>query len=342
MASNRTVAVLGPIPRDHITTHNGETFDKYGCVLYAVAALSALMDPQDRICPVVHVRHQDEDAIKQHLSAFPNVDLTGVRSVNDRGDVVELTYVAHNQRVERQTGFMSPIRPQDVEFVLDADAFVCVPITDYEVGQSTLAYIKQHSSGMVLLDAHGPTNTLTRGGERFLRLWVERDAWLPYVDILKMNLEEAGCSWFPGRDEAQGCGQPMSTEEMPRFAEHCLRHGVQAVCITLDEKGCVVYYLGPAGEVREEYVARIPVDNVVDTTGCGDSFAAGMAFGYLEHRDFIAACRYGNAMGAQRCSGSALQVYRCLHDTKQQIADAYGAISATARASTHLVSEATT
>jgi hypothetical protein len=38
MSSRRTVAVLGPIPRDHITTHRGETFDKYGCVVYTVAA----------------------------------------------------------------------------------------------------------------------------------------------------------------------------------------------------------------------------------------------------------------------------------------------------------------
>ena len=28
---------------------------------------------------------------------------------------------------------------EDVEFALDSDAFVCVPVTDYEVAQSTLA-----------------------------------------------------------------------------------------------------------------------------------------------------------------------------------------------------------
>ncbi|BBX30968.1 PfkB family protein carbohydrate kinase [Mycolicibacterium mageritense DSM 44476 = CIP 104973] len=325
MAHSRTVAVLGPIPRDHIVTHNGETFDKYGCVLYTVAALSSLMKPDDRICPVVHVRRQDEDAIKAQLSAFPNVDVTGIRSDNDRGDVVELNYVAHNSRVERQSGFMSPILPQDIEFVLDADAFVCVPITDYEVGQSTLAYIKEHSSAKVLLDAHGPTNTLTRGGERFLRLWVERDAWLPYVDILKMNLEEAGCSWFPYREDVDGSGgKPMTAQEMPNFAEHCLRHGVRAVCITLDEQGCVVYHLDEAGDMRQDFVPRIHVENVVDTTGCGDSFAAGMAFGYLEHDDFVMAARYGNAMGAQRCAGSALDVYRTLAETQRQIEQAYG------------------
>ena len=47
---------------------------------------------------------------------------------------------------------------------------------------------------------------------------------------------------------------------------------------------------------------RIPVEHVVDTTGCGDSFAAGMAFGYLQDHDIVQAAQYGNAMGAQRCT----------------------------------------
>src|SRR6185369_15933220 len=115
---------------------------------------------------------------------------------------------------------------------------------------------------------------------------------LPYVDILKMNLEEAGCSWFPDRSEAGATGKPMTPEEMPAFAEHCLRAGVQAVCITLDEQGCVVYYLDDAGAVREHTVPRIHVEDVIDTTGCGDSFAAGMAFGYLQHKDYVTACQY--------------------------------------------------
>ena len=203
MSGSRSVAVLGPIPRDRIITHRGEVFEKYGCALYTVAALSALLDPDDRIYPIVHVRREDEEPIKELLSAFPNVDLTGVRSASDHGAVVELSYVDQNTRIEQQIGFMDPITPADVEFALHADAFVCVPITDYEVGQATLAYIKQHSAGTILLDAHGPTSTLVIGGERRRRLWVERDSWLPHIDLLKMNLEEAGCSWFPSHDRAR-------------------------------------------------------------------------------------------------------------------------------------------
>ena len=218
MSGSRSVAVLGPIPRDRIITHRGEVFEKYGCALYTVAALSALLDPDDRIYPIVHVRREDEEPIKELLSAFPNVDLTGIRSASDHGAVVELSYVDQNTRIEQQIGFMDPITPADVEFALHADAFVCVPITDYEVGQATLAYIKEHSAGTILLDAHGPTSTLVIGGERRRRLWVERDSWLPHIDILKMNLEEAGCSWFPSRIalEHHDAGAPIATETAAR------------------------------------------------------------------------------------------------------------------------------
>jgi hypothetical protein len=38
VSASRSVAVLGPIPRDRIITHRGEVFEKYGCALYTVAA----------------------------------------------------------------------------------------------------------------------------------------------------------------------------------------------------------------------------------------------------------------------------------------------------------------
>src|SRR6201999_1441252 len=153
----RKVAVLGPIPRDQIVTDDGERFEKYGCVIYTAVALSALLDAGDTIVPISHVRRRDEGPIKQILGSFPNIDTSGITSTADQGDVVELRYVDQNRRVERQTNFMNPILPADVDQVLDADVFVCVPITDYEVGPPTLRHIKEHSRAIVVLDAHGPT-----------------------------------------------------------------------------------------------------------------------------------------------------------------------------------------
>ena len=132
---SRKVAVLGPIPRDQVVTDAGERFEKYGCVMYTAVALSALLDAGDTVVPISHVRRRDEGPVKQILGSFPNIDTSRITSAADQGDVVELRYVDQNRRVERQASFMNPILPADVDQVLDADAFVCVPITDYEVGQ---------------------------------------------------------------------------------------------------------------------------------------------------------------------------------------------------------------
>jgi sugar/nucleoside kinase (ribokinase family) len=320
----RKVAVLGPIPRDQIVTHAGKRFEKYGCALYTAVALSALLDEGDTIVPVAHVRRQDEGPVKEILGAFPNIDTSGITSQADQGDVIELRYTAHNRRVERQMSFMNPILPADVDKVLDANVFVCVPITDYEVGQPTLRHIKENSAGIVVFDAHGPTVTLTRSGERHPRVWADRDVWLPYIDILKMNLEEASSTWLGQSAEMTAHLPRLSADELRDLARHCLDRGVGAVCVTLDERGCVTFYQDGSGKVAGQFVDRIEVEHVVDTTGAGDSFAAGLAYGYLAYRDYVLACQYGNAMGAQRCSGAELDVYLSREETERQIRAAYG------------------
>jgi adenosine kinase len=40
--------------------------------------------------------------------------------------------------------------------------------------------------------------------------------------------------------------------------------------------------------------------------------------------DYVVACQYGNAMGAQRCTGTDLNVYLSREDTERQILAAYG------------------
>lgn len=320
------IAVLGPIPRDYIITYEGAEVSKYGCVLYPVVALSTLMSKHARVVPVTHVRKIDKAPIIEILSKFPNIDVNHINSAADQGDVITLKYVDQNKRLERQTAFMNPIVPEDVRDILDADAFVFVPVTDFEVALDTLKYIKANSNGIIIFDGHGPTNTCTRRGERLLQFWIDRDLWLPYIDILKMNLEEAACSWFDKEYELGELEEEkeLPMDQLPKFAQHCLDHGLKALYVTLDEYGCAAYFKNAEGKMQEHFIKRIPVDHVVDTTGCGDSFAGGLAFGYLKTNDFVKACYYGNAMGAQRCTGTKLAIYKPLHETEQQIIETYG------------------
>lgn len=321
----RKVAVLGPIPRDRITTHNGEVIEKYGCATHTAIALSNLLAADDLVIPVTHVRKKDETAIRKIFSPYSNIILSHIDSEEDQGDVINLNFVDQNKRLEKQVAFMNPIVPEDIEDILDSEVFVFVPVTDFEVPLETLKYIKENSNGIIVFDAHGPTNTLTIHGDRLMKFWVDRDRWLPYIDILKMNLEEANCSWFEKEytlSELE-CNEEIAMEKLPLFAKHCLSKGLKALYITLDSRGVMVYTL-KNGIFHEELVPSIKVDNVIDTTGCGDSFAGGVAFGMLKDRnDFVQAARYGNVLGAQRTQGKTFEVFKSLSETDQMIKKSY-------------------
>ena len=328
MAKTYKIAVLGPVPRDHITTHQGEVVDRYGCGLNSVAALSALMDGRGEIALVTHVRQVDHGPILEILARFPNANPGHVTCDQDMGDVITLKHLDEERREELQTAFMNPIVPGDLDGLLDADAFVCVPVTDFEIARETLARIQAEGSGPVILSAHGQTQTCTRNGERRPKFWIDRDLWLPYVDILQMNLEQARCCWYgkeytPQQLRAMQYDDQLPLDEMIKLARHCLDRGVKAVYVTLSEAGCAVYFKDPAGEVRESFVKAVRIEHVVDTTGAVEAFAGGLAFGYLETGDFLRAARYANAMGAQRCTGTDIAVFKSRDETERQIAESY-------------------
>lgn len=321
------IAVVGPIPKDHITTANGVVIEKYGAVTHPAIALSKLVEEDGEVIPIVHVRKQDEKAIKDLLRAYPNINLSGIYSDKDMGDEIQLHFLDQNNRLERQTAFMPAIMPEDMEPFLDCDAFVFVPITDYEVPVDTLRYVREHSEGVIIFDAHGPTTSVTITGERLRRYWFERDLWLPYMDILKMNIEEATCSYFEWKGGLQSTQQAeeMEREDMDKFAQHCLNKGLKSLIITLDARGCMVYWNNDRGEMQAEFVKSMPVKEVIDTTGCGDSFAGGLSFGLVQHpNNYIKAAHFGNALGAQRTQGKTFEVFKSRSETVAMIRKNYG------------------
>ena len=320
--TNLRIAVLGPIPRDHITTHTGEIIEKYGCVSHTTVALSKLLGDTGTVIPVSHVRKADEGPIKRLFESYGNIQLDHITSEADQGDVVTLKFLDENNRKEKQTEFMNPIVPEDLSQILDCDAYVCVPITDYEVPILTLQYLSANTSGIIIFDAHGPTTALTTQGDRLLKYWAERDMWLPYIDVLKMNIEESRCSWFEeGFDRPD---HPKSGEHLTDFAIHCLEHGLSALVVTLDSDGAMAY-TKPKGHFLAQKIKPVKVENVIDTTGCGDSFAAGLSFGLIfEEGKISTAVKYANAMGSQRTQGRTFEVFKSREETEQMILDSYG------------------
>jgi sugar/nucleoside kinase (ribokinase family) len=320
----KRIAVVGPIPRDHIVTHQGDLIQKWGCVTHPVVALSVMAGEQIEILPVSHVRRVDNDNVREVFKTYSGINLDHVTSKNDQGDIISLKFIDQNNRLERQTGFMDPILPQDVEPLLGVEVFVFIPISDYEISLDTLKYLKKKSKkSVIIFDAHGPTTACLFNGERMRKFWIDRDEWLPYIDVLKMNIEEAQASWFKKEYERQDFTEEISQIEMLAFATHCIEKGVKCVYVTMDSRGCMAYFK-KKGKIVDELVPAVKVGPVIDTTGCGDSFAGGLGFGLLQNpKDYIGAARYGNALGALRTQGKTFGVFKSLEETNRMISETY-------------------
>lgn len=321
----KRIAVLGPIPRDHIVTHQGDLIQKWGCITHPVIALSVMDGERIEIVPVAHVRKVDLDNVKEVFAGYKGIVTKHLTTKNDQGDIISLKFVDMNNRLERQTGFMDPIVPNDVKDILDCDVFVFVPISDYEISLDTLKYIKKKSKGTIIFDAHGPTTACLFNGERQRKFWIDRDLWLPYIDILKMNLEEAHATWFKKEYETSDYTDTghLDRKELLKFATHCLNSGVKGVFITTDSTGCLVYSK-VKGKIIETLVPAVKVKEVIDTTGCGDSFAGGVGYGLMQNaKDYVKAAQYGNALGALRTQGKTFSVFKPLAEIDEIISATY-------------------
>lgn len=101
---------------------------------------------------------------------------------------------------------------------------------------------------------------------------------LPYMDFFTPSFEEA---------------QVISEQKTPEdIAKWCLDQGTKNVIIKMDKQGC---YL--ANENIQIQVPALKV-NLIDSTGAGDCFLAGLVKGLLNNYDLIKATQMANAAGA--------------------------------------------
>jgi len=318
MSNLLKIVVAGPIPRDTISTYENDIIMRYGCVTHPVIALSKLLDDEGVVVPVSNMHKKDKEGITSEFAPFKNIDLSGINTKEDSGTVILLDFKDQNNREEKQLACMNPIRPKHIKKHLDAAVFVFVPITDFEISLSTLKHIKKHSDATIVFDAHGATTAMDVKGHRHRKFWVDRDEWLPYIDVLKMNLEESQCMSFAREYEHEipSIYDENATEHLDDLAMHVLKKGVSYFYVTMDSRGCILYSM-ENDQLKKDWIASVKVDKVVDTTGCGDSFAGGLAYGFAKYNDPIKAGQFANILGARRTQGKDWDVFKTAEETEE-------------------------
>ena len=170
------------------------------------------------------------------------------------------------------------VLPGDMEAALDADIIHVggTGLLKAFDGDPTLALMKQakalgRTTTFDLIQANPETVELVR-------------PLLPYIDYFVPSIEEAG--------EMAGMSDPV---EVARYFK---REGVKNAILTMGGDGV---YVDP--EDGDPF--RLPAHGieVVDTTGCGDSFTAGIITGIAKGWDLCESARFASAVAAKVALG---------------------------------------
>jgi sugar/nucleoside kinase (ribokinase family) len=223
----------------------------------------------------------------QLVTALASSEMSSVEQLRDKGINIKVLPSTHSVYFENKYGENQNNRSQRV--LAKADPFTTEGLEDvnariYHLGtlladDFSLDVVKYLSTkGYLSVDVQGYLREV-RGEQVFAVEWPEKQEALKYIHILKANEHEM--------EVLTGCTDPRKAALM---LADC---GVKEVLLTLGSMGSIIYAKGEFYEIP----AYSPSE-VVDATGCGDTYMAG----YLYMRNRGASYQEAGCFAAAMCT----------------------------------------
>ena len=290
------IAIIGIINHDTIAMANGQELQDLGGILYNTAVLANMVDEQTSLFPVTRIGEDCYDMMTNILASYPNVDLSGVAIAPEGTSRNTIRYDASMEKVERLTNHIDSIPFGQIEPFLNHDAFLINFIIGDDISRETMREIRARSQGLIYLDVHNLCLGIDEQGYRFHRAQDRWHEWMEWVDVVQMNEVEA----------ALLADREIETDQdFIAFGKMILGLGPSIYIATRGRFGSVTVYRD-ADEIKTFISPPEAVEEVVDTTGCGDAFAAGFLTDYLVTRDPVSATQLASWAAGLNCTLAGL------------------------------------
>jgi len=269
------ICCIGHITLDKVVNPSGQVHMPGGTSFYFSHAMANL-----------DVRYRLVTAIaepEKHIVSDLRAAGISVKALTSNNTVYFENIYGANQD-NRTQRVLQKADPFDMNSFLDVDAGIyhLGPLLRDDIPLSLIKYLS--AKGVVSLDVQGFLRFVK--DENVLATdWSEKTEALPYVDILKANDAELAVL--------------TSCDDIREGAMIIAALGVNEVIVTLGSKGSLIY----TGGVFYEIPAYTP-DQVVDATGCGDTYMAGYLYKRAKNHDCVEAGKFGAAMATLKIESS--------------------------------------
>jgi sugar/nucleoside kinase (ribokinase family) len=254
--------------------------EEWGGVAYALSAFEAALPEDWEIVPIVKVGSDLSGSAREFLTSYPRIDVeTGIRTVPEANNRVELVYTAPDQRTERVTGGVPPWSWAELApITATCDALYLNFISGFEMGLETAQSLRSGFPGPTYADLHSLFLGVGPDGLRIPRELPSWEAWLGCFDAVQLNAEEFGLLGSGVEDPwelaAQAVGPELKLMAVtlgPDGARFVTGAGSKSDPLDWPETRDLAASPGPA---RSGIAPLGAPEAAGDPTGCGDVWGA--------------------------------------------------------------------
>ncbi|MCX6560830.1 MAG: PfkB family carbohydrate kinase [Candidatus Aminicenantes bacterium] len=285
--------LIGTITSDRIVYDDGRSYGMIGGVLYQAAVWCGV---GDGVRLFTNCGEALRARVEDLIAPWPGLRRGGLRYVPGPGNQVELRYgESLKEREEVLRSAVPPLDPGPILAGLDGlDALLLAFNSGFDLRLGDWRSIVDKSRCPIWIDIHSLSLAKLVGAHRDYVALPEWRDWVRGAAYLQANRQEVAC--MVGRPECWA-----ERAEIDVLAAEAFGLGVRAVFVTMGKEGVLV--LTPA-EIR--MIAAPLAAAAVDTTGCGDVFAAVALKALAGGGGAFAAAQAGAALASRAVSVKGL------------------------------------
>ncbi len=276
---NEKIGLIGTITLDRITHESGSAWEGIGGVLYQAAVLCAL---GKEVFLYTNLGQDLSSGVERITANWTSLRKQGIHYVPGSGNQVHLHYPEQGERIEILTSVVPPLNPAQVlKDLPQLDMLILVINSGFDIELEDWQRIVRSATCSIWLDIHSLALSKELNAPRKYKSLPDWTAWGEGVTYIQANSKEtASMLAHPEREP--------SVKEILELGERAFDLGTEAAFVTLGKEGVLVIALK-----GWKKISLHQVEEVVDTTGCGDVFCGGTAVGLTQGMDPFQAASSG-------------------------------------------------
>ena len=303
------LAVIGEPCMDYIHKGAFTTQKQFGGILYSLVSLAVISKGNAVVYPVMNLGEDEFENVTGFLNTLGNIDLSYIKKTSHNTRVVNLFYkdkdsvlnVSTKKTYDREENSTEPTLPvryaQVKELLPELDGILVNLVSGVDLELESLQKIRNDFSGYIHMDLHNLVMQTFPDGTRKQMPVAKWQSWVSRPDTLQMNESELNILTGENVTEYQTAAKILSSGYVRSLVVTRGRSGVSLFSMN-KEQGA------ENKELAKTDIPRIDSPDFIDSTGCGDVFAASYFYKNAELKlaDSIAALNFANKMASINAS----------------------------------------